>query len=606
MSAVREAIVLPLVFLSVALFGGLRIGADVRLVPPALSALVLAMLLLGSLARARVLVPNVLMNAGRSPLENVSGAIVLITLFSASAQIFNLLTPERGLLHALFTIFFLVQLLTTLTAVRERTAMLRSLLVLLGSAFVLRFIVLESLYAPGGGLLNRMMTAALEGVTLGSFDYDPNAAATGYIGFATLVLYFTGLILLAPRPASAIERASPLSRLPEVTHSAFFGFCVVLCSSVALVSLAGCARGEGNEQGSPSSPPAASSPDKTTVTEAARMAALQGARVWRRPATPIAQANLKDNTAGADGFALDSEVSCRLVLEPVGGMTPKFNCELAPKDVVKVKYGETNPELYAEVAATRLLDVLGFGADRMYLVRKVRCAGCPPFPFPALKCLAETGLGKTCFAGGLDYNRHTEVAPAVIERRFAGDRIEATKDQGWAWYELEKIDPARGGSSLAEVDAFRLLAVVLSHWDNKAENQRLVCLPGARRDDGTCASSFALMQDLGGTFGPDKVDLRNWRERPVWADRATCAVSMKSLPFAGATFPDRRISEGGRRLLLGLLEQLTEQQLVDLFTGSGVITYNHVNAAGRDPRAWAAAFLDKVRQIREGGPCQDA
>ena len=594
MTPFREAVALPAIFLTVALLGGLRIGTDVRLIPPSLASLILGMLLVGALARARVLVPDALMHARRPPLENTSGAIVLITLFAASAQIFNLLTPERGLLHALFTIFFVVQLLTTLAAVSGRVAMLRGLLVLLGAAFVLRFIVLESLYSPGGGMLARVLTAALEGVTLGSFDYDANAASTGYIGFFTLTLFFIGLILLAPPSPAALERTGSLPRLPEMTTMASLLLLAVLVLS------SGCGRDEGRKTAAAGTPPAAT---KTIDTEATRLAALRRARVWRQPSVPVSQANLKDNAAGADGFAADSEVKCRLVLEPVGGMTPKFNCELPGKDVVKVKYGQANPELYAEVAASRLLTALGFGADRMYLVKKVRCAGCPPFPFPALKCLSETGLRTPCFAGGLDYDQHTDVAPAVIERRFAGDRIEATEDQGWTWYELEQIDPAGGGSSLAEVDAFRLLAVFLAHWDNKAENQRLVCTSSGRRADGSCVSPFALIQDLGGTFGPEKVDLRNWRETPVWADRVACTVSMKTLPYAGATFPDHRVSEGGRRLLLGLLEQLSEQQLIDLFTGSGITTYNHVSAAGRDARAWTDAFLDRVRQIREGGPC---
>ena len=30
---------------------------------------------------------------------------------------------------------------------------------------------------------------------------------------------------------------------------------------------------------------------------------------------------------------------------------------------------------------------------------------------------------------------------AVIERRLDGRKIEGTDDQGWAWYELDKIDP---------------------------------------------------------------------------------------------------------------------------------------------------------------------
>jgi len=79
---------------------------------------------------------------------------------------------------------------------------------------------------------------------------------------------------------------------------------------------------------------------------------------------------------------------------------------------------------------------------------------------------------------------------------------------------------------------------------------------------------------------------------------------MKKLPYAGATFNDERISEGGRRLALELLEPLSQQQIVDLFTGSGITSYDHPTSAGRDPHAWAAAFADKVRQIREAGPCQ--
>lgn len=274
MTPFREAVALPAIFLTVALLGGLRIGADVRLIPPPLASLVLGMLLVGALARARVLAPDALMHARRSPLENTSGAIVLITLFAASAQVFNLLTPERGLLHALFTIFFVVQLLTTLAAVSGRVAMLRGLLVLLAAAFVLRFIILESLYSPGGGMLSRLLTAALEGVTLGSFDYDANAAATGYIGFLTLALYFIGLILLAPPSPSALECGSPLPRLPETTTIAT----LLVLAGFALSP--GCARDREEEKQTGASP-SASAAAKSADTDATRLAALRSARVWR-------------------------------------------------------------------------------------------------------------------------------------------------------------------------------------------------------------------------------------------------------------------------------------------------------------------------------------
>ncbi len=168
-------------------------------------------------------------------------------------------------------------------------------------------------------------------------------------------------------------------------------------------------------------------------------------------------------------------MTCRFVVAPVSGTTSKFNCQLPGGEVVKVKYGARNPELFAEVAATRLIAALGFPADRMYLVPAVRCVGCPAFPFQALRCHARTPLGDACFAGALDSTDSVDFAPAVIEHRANGRSIETPTSRGWSWYELDRIDPTRGGSPRTHVDALRLLAVVLAHWDNKAENQRLAC-----------------------------------------------------------------------------------------------------------------------------------
>lgn len=215
MSATREAIVLPAIFLTVTLLGGLRIAQTVRLVPPPLTALVLGVVLLGALARAGALAPDRLMNVRRSPMENVSGLIVLLTLFAASAQVFNLVTPERGLLHAVFGVCLFVQLATTLAGVTGRTSLLRSLLVLFSAAFVLRFIVLESLYAADSGLLKRLLTALIEGASLGTIEYQPNAAATGYVAFFAIALYMIGLTLLPPavrRPRSGVRALRPTSR----------------------------------------------------------------------------------------------------------------------------------------------------------------------------------------------------------------------------------------------------------------------------------------------------------------------------------------------------------------------------------------------------------
>ena len=583
MSAVREAIVLPIAFLTVALLGGLRIGPTLLLVPPPLISLVLALMLLSALVRAGVFAPSMIMSAGRRPLENISGVIVLITLFAGTSQVFTLVTPEHGLLHVVFSICFFVQLTTTMAGVKGRRNMLRSLTVLFGAAFIVRFIILEGLYARDGGLAKRLLTTLVEGASLGAIQYEPVGAATGYIAFVTLTLYMIGLLLLPGRG----PRGSLIGRtLPEVTDLAPLALIVLLIGS------AGCDRAAAAGAGQP---------DSSAPKMRMREEALSRARVWSNPVIPIAQFDFASNPPR--GFQVSDDVSCRFVVQKLNGRTQKFHCQTADGRIFKVKYGAQNAELQAEVAGTRLLRALGFSADDMFVVRAVHCDGCPRFPFHSLKCNETLEFPALCFGGPLAADGVRTFASAVIERRLEGTVIEAFDDQGWNWYELDRIDPSRGGATRAEIDAFRLLAVLLAHWDNKGANQRLICPSGRELADGQCAAPIAMIQDLGATFGPIRVDLPSWRATPVWRDRAACTISMRALPYGGATFPDGRVSDAGRVMLVGLLEQLSHRQLRDLFTASRVTSYDAIGSEQRDPDAWARVFEDKVRQLRDGGPC---
>ncbi len=191
-SAAREAFLLPVLFLTVTLIGGLRVGLvggqlDFR--SPPLISLVLGILLVGVLIQGGVLAPERLMSERRAPLENLSGAILLVVLFAGSAQLFNAMTPETGLLHLFVNVFFVVLLWNTMAARPDRMRLLRSLLVVFGSAFALRYIVLAALYDPGGGLAKRVLTTLMEGATLGTLGYETWAPATGYLAF--LAVYST-------------------------------------------------------------------------------------------------------------------------------------------------------------------------------------------------------------------------------------------------------------------------------------------------------------------------------------------------------------------------------------------------------------------------------
>ena len=289
-----------------------------------------------------------------------------------------------------------------------------------------------------------------------------------------------------------------------------------------------------------------------------------------------------DFNADPNGGVIDTHLtSCTFQPSEPSGTTPKFDCRLDSGEKIKVKYGGTR-EIPAEIAATRLLQALGFPADRMSRVETVSCFGCVLSPFHLRWAAAALRL-EHAFDRHLDYHHATTFSDVAVERKLPGDSIETSADKGWAFYELSRIDPARGGATTAEVDALRLIAVFLAHWDNKPANQRLIC-----EDNHTpCGKPMAMLHDLGSDFGPYKVDLDGWGTTPIWTDSTTCTVSMANLPFDGGTFGSVGISEAGRRLLADRLKQFTHSQLEALFRAAGFT----------DPDSWVAAFDDKVRQI---------
>jgi hypothetical protein len=220
-----RSLVLPTVFLTVTALGGLRVSAEetsafVFIAPP-LVTLVLAVLLMLLFARGGLLQISRWLSGEHSPLSNATHFLTLTTLFFASAQAFNAVLPERGLFHWLFAFFFLWTLWQNQFATFDARRLLRSLAALFGTAFVLKHMLLASLYAPESNWVQRIAGVLLEGISLGTVDAPRFAPATGYIAFFALALYVAGLILLPPAPAEAQQiRRSDTRHLPSPANEA--------------------------------------------------------------------------------------------------------------------------------------------------------------------------------------------------------------------------------------------------------------------------------------------------------------------------------------------------------------------------------------------------
>ncbi len=206
-----EFILLPFLFLTVALLGGLRVSAEaghafVFLAPP-LVTLVLALFLMLLFARGRLVDVRAWIASDEALLTNAAHVLTLAALFFASAQALNSVLPERGLLHWLFSFFFLWTLWNNLFSFFDARRLLRSLAVLFATAFVLKYMLLASLYAPESGLVRRLVSTLLEGVALGTLDTQTFAPATGYISFFTLVLYVASLAVISQLQGKTVEVA---------------------------------------------------------------------------------------------------------------------------------------------------------------------------------------------------------------------------------------------------------------------------------------------------------------------------------------------------------------------------------------------------------------
>lgn len=347
----------------------------------------------------------------------------------------------------------------------------------------------------------------------------------------------------------------------------------------------------------------------TSTGTAAWESALANATIFAEPRVPIARYDFIRGEPAPDAFRPEQELECTIAEVPSKGSTPKLYCTLPGGDQIKVKYGADNAEVPSELAASRLLSAIGIGTDRMYLVRRLRCSGCDADPFAYHECLRKRETRavwetKPEACTKPDTARWTDFEDVAIERKADGERVKAPDGTGVGWINVDQL----GGATAAEKDALRLAMVLIQHWDDGPDNQRLVQHGETTR---------LIMHDLGASFGswraafdprpgqksrPARMTLETWSEENIFADAARCIIHRprgkryevadpKAMPKPPQTIA---IHEAGRRLLADRLSKLSERQLVDVFRGAGVDARKELGAS----TAWAHALKAKIREIQ--------
>jgi hypothetical protein len=371
-------------------------------------------------------------------------------------------------------------------------------------------------------------------------------------------------------------------------------------------------------------------PDKNFYTPQQRLQAMHVAALFA-PRVIAGTDVLKGPDQRKKEFKLhfNDKVICDFAVpgSQMGGNTPKFGCKITSvvsangkvqtltpdmddSDPIKVKYGGGDNEVFAEIPSTRLFWVLGYYVDSWFPV-SVECHNCPANP--------ESGTGPAA-------TRTFEIA--TIVRKFPWHKMtEVGKDaEGWSWKELDTANGAPG----YQRDGLKLLAAFVQHGDNKAPQQRVACHKvtedaTTKPTTTTCDKSVMLVQDLGATLGNGglftsndgaKMNVDNWAGKKLWSSVGTdgapreCHAALTKSLAARDGLSNPTISEEGRRFDAGLMCQLSDQQIADLFKASRAVEmpkYHNKDGslkAGVDEdsviRQWVAAFKAKREDLAKG------
>ena len=286
----------------------------------------------------------------------------------------------------------------------------------------------------------------------------------------------------------------------------------------------------------------------------------------------------------------------------LNGQSRKFLCAFQDGDkeqVVKVKYAisgrhSRNAESQEAVLGMTFARLIGFEASTACPARVV-CRGCPSNdPWKDANRSSATASN----------NSHTFEITSIEYKKVEGLLLfsPSFKDSpGFAWSELEVIDPKLSFDRRREIaiqrEALLLWNVLLHNKDAVPANQSLVCRKWESSGVGgppACTDSAVLTYDYGYTFG--SLDLVEYRDRKIFLSASADEGCVGDLNENTITYP--RISEEARKLLLERLEEITRQQMVDIFQLAQVTTSGHF-MGGWSVDKWIDVFQEKIDEIRQ-------
>ena len=271
-------------------------------------------------------------------------------------------------------------------------------------------------------------------------------------------------------------------------------------------------------------------------------------------------------------------------------------------------------EVFTEIAATRIMWVLGFPADHVYPLGSAACIGCTADPFGSnLK----------------DNTASLKDTPSVFkvvsaERETPWERINPEDDETWSWSDAAKFyaDGEWTHQQRVEYDAYRL-ALGLFHYHNAiAQQNRLACAQWAPETAGqprVCQRPMIFVQDLGSTFGKAKgaTDLFGTNPRGSFSawESQTVFTNPQACELRATLDGDQHVLKEAQELMVQRLGRLDPQTVRTIFSAARFQMMDQKqlrrlrDGGSQNPEEaaldeWTNTFLKRIQEIKSATNCK--